>query len=215
MLTLLKIELLGSLRCWQDSWLPMAFFLLVTTLFPLAIGTQQPLLQHIAPGVIFIAFLLALLLTLDHLFQREAEQGFLDQWRCASLSLPAWVTMKLLAFWITIVLPLLLITPLLALALGSPLKLLSTLILSLLLSTPCIIGLCACVSALTVQLRHQGLLLALLILPLLIPLLIFAVGAVQHASAGLPINGIMALLGGASLLTCVFTPFIVSAILKL
>ncbi|MBV7483597.1 heme exporter protein CcmB [Bordetella sp. BOR01] len=190
---------------------PLVFFSLVIALFPLAVGPQSQLLQRMAPGVLWVAALLAVLLSLDGLFRSDLEDGSLEQWLLSAHPLPVLVLAKVLAHWLCSGLALVALAPLLALMLGLPAASLAVLMLSLLLGTPVLSLLGAVGAALTVGLRRGGLLLALLILPLYIPVLILGSGAVQAALQGLPAAGHLLWLGCLATMALTLAPFAIAA----
>lgn len=190
---------------------PLVFFSLVIALFPLAIGAHPQLLQSVAPGVLWVTALLAVLLSLDGLFRSDFEDGSLEQWVLSPHPLPVLVLAKVLAHWLCTGLALVVLAPLLALMLGLPAGCLPTLLVSLLLGTP-VLGLLGAVgAALTVGLRRGGLLLALLILPLYIPVLILGSGALQAALQGQPTIGHLLWLGCLAALALTLAPFAIAA----
>lgn len=194
---------------------PLVFFAIVIALFPLAIGPESRLLQTLAPGLIWVAALLAVLLSLDGLFRSDFEDGSLEQWVLSSHPLALLVLAKVLAHWLSSGLALVLLAPLLALMLGLPGSCLPVLLLSLLLGTPVLSLLGATGAALTVGLKRGGLLLALLILPLYIPVLILGSGALQATLQGLPATGQLLWLASMSALAVTLTPFAIGAGLRI
>ncbi len=194
---------------------PLVFFAIVIALFPLAVGPESQLLQTISPGLIWVAALLAVLLSLDGLFRSDFEDGSLEQWVVSPHPLALLVLAKVLAHWAFSGLALVLLAPLLGLMLGMPVSALPTLLLSLLLGTPVLSLLGAVGAALTVGLKRGGLLLALLILPLYIPVLILGSGALQAALQGLPALGYLLWLSSLTALAVTLTPFAIAAGLKI
>ena len=194
---------------------PLVFFAIVIALFPLAVGPETNLLQTLSPGLIWVAALLAVLLSLDGLFRSDFEDGSLEQCVLSPQPLPLLVLAKVLAHWLFSGLALVLLAPLLALMLGLPGRCLPVLLLSLLLGTPVLSLLGAVGAALTVGLKRGGLLLALLILPLYIPVLILGTGALQASLQGLPATGQLLWLASLAALTATLTPFAIAAGLKI
>ncbi|RMU88321.1 MULTISPECIES: heme exporter protein CcmB [Pseudomonas syringae group] len=194
---------------------PLVFFALVIALFPLAIGPQMQLLQTLSPGLVWVAALLAVLLSLDGLFRSDFEDGSLEQWVLSPHPLALLVLSKVLAHWVFSGLALVLLSPVLALMLGLPGDCLPVLMLSLLLGTLVLSLLGAVGAALTVGLKRGGLLLALLILPLYIPVLILGSGALQAAMQGMPTTGYLLWLGSLTVLAITLTPFAIAAGLKI
>ncbi|TLX59351.1 heme exporter protein CcmB [Stutzerimonas nosocomialis] len=194
---------------------PLVFFAIVIALFPLAVGPESQLLQSISPGLLWVAALLAVLLSLDGLFRSDFEDGSLEQWVVSPHPLALLVLAKVLAHWVFSGLALVLLAPLLGLMLGLPVQALPVLLLSLLLGTPTLSLLGAVGAALTVGLKRGGLLLALLILPLYIPVLILGSGALQAALQGLPTAGHLLWLASLTALAVTLTPFAIAAGLKI
>jgi len=194
---------------------PLVFFAIVIALFPLAVGPESQLLQSISPGLVWVAALLAVLLSLDGLFRSDFEDGSLEQWVVSPHPLPLLVLAKMLAHWVFSGLALVLLAPLLGMMLGLPLRTLPVLLLSLLLGTPILSLLGAVGAALTVGLKRGGLLLALLILPLYIPVLILGSGALQAALQGLPAAGHLLWLASLTALAVTLTPFAIAAGLRI
>ena len=194
---------------------PLVFFAIVIALFPLAVGPDTQLLQRLSPGLVWVAALLSVLLSLDGLFRSDFEDGSLEQWVLSSQPLALLVLAKVLAHWAFSGLALVLLSPLLALMLGLPTVCLPVLLLSLLLGTPVLSLLGAVGAALTVGLKRGGLLLALLILPLYIPVLILGSGALQAALGGMPATGYLLWLGSLTALAVTLTPFAIAAGLKI
>ena len=194
---------------------PLVFFAIVIALFPLAVGPESQLLQTISPGLIWVAALLAVLLSLDGLFRSDFEDGSLEQWVVSPHPLALLVLAKVLAHWMFSGLALVLLAPLLGLMLGMPVSALPVLLMSLLLGTPVLSLLGAVGAALTVGLKRGGLLLALLILPLYIPVLILGSGALQAALQGLPTLGYLLWLSSLTALAVTLTPFAIAAGLRI
>ncbi|MGV6818374.1 MAG: heme exporter protein CcmB [Thiotrichales bacterium] len=194
---------------------PLLFFVIVITLFPLGIGPELNILQRIAPGIIWVAALLATLLSLDSVFRSDYEDGSLEQMVLSPQPLTLIVMAKLFAHWLLTGLPLLIVAPLLGGMLAMPLDVIPTLIATLALGTPILTLVGAIGVALTVGLKRGSALLSLLVLPLYIPLLIFAASAVDTMTSGLPITGHLLLMGALLVFTLTFAPFAISAALKI
>ncbi|MEE2604069.1 MAG: heme exporter protein CcmB [Pseudomonadota bacterium] len=208
-------ELLVLWRSPAEIINPLFFFVMVISLFPLAISPKPELLATVAPGVLWVAALLAVMLSLDGLFRRDQESGVLDMLLTAPVITVVPVLAKLLAHWLLTGLPLVLISPLLGHMLQLPDGALWTVMLSLLLGTPALTIVGAIGAALTVGLNRGGILLAVLVLPLYIPVLIFGAGAVSAAAGGANVDGILAILGALLALTISLGPLAVSAGLKI
>jgi heme exporter protein B len=198
-----------------DALNPVLFALLVVSLFPFALGPQADILARIAPGVIWVAMLLAGLLSLDTLFRSDLEDGSLEQLMLAPHPLGLLVACKILVHWLSTALPLLLATPLLAALLYLPEAQLPVLLASLALGTPLLSLIGAVVVSLTVGMRRSGMLLALLALPLYVPVLIFGAGSVMAAAQGSPYSGALLLLGAGLVLALVLAPLAAAAALRI
>ncbi len=194
---------------------PIFFFVLIVTMFPLAIGAQPHLLQSMAPGVIWVSALLATLLSLDGLFRSDFDDGSIEQMLLSPQPLSVLVLGKIIAHWLVTGLPLILIAPLLALFLGLPEQARGTLWLTLILATPLLSLIGAIGVALTVGLRRGGMILSLLVLPLYVPVLIFASSAVDRAAGGLPVSAQLNILLAMLLAGLVLIPLPTSLALKM
>ena len=208
-------ELRVVLRKGAEIANPLWFFLIVITLFPLGIGPEPQLLARIAPGVIWVAALLASLLAMDRLFRDDFQDGSLEQLMLLPIPLPMVVLAKVTAHWVVTGLPLLILSPLAALLLGLDFYAWKVMALTLLLGTPTLSFLGAPGVGLTVGLRRSGVLLSLLVLPLTIPLLIFATAAMDAASMHLPVDGYMAILGALLASSATLSPFATAAALRI
>ncbi|MGJ0516783.1 MAG: heme exporter protein CcmB [Methylomicrobium sp.] len=214
-LAIIRRDLLLAFRRRAEMINPLLFFILVITLFPLGIGAQPNLLQAIAPGVIWVAALLAAMLSLDSLFRSDFDDGSLEQMLLSPHPASLLVLAKVIAHWLVTGLPLLLVAPLLAVFLGLPNHALGVLLLTLLLGTPVLSLIGAIGVALTVGLRRGGMILSLLVLPLYVPVLIFAGNAVQMAAGGLPVDAQISILIAMLLLALVLAPWPTAAALKM
>lgn len=194
---------------------PLWFFLIIVTLFPLAIGPEPQLLRQIAPGIVWVAALLASLLAMDRLFRDDWQDGSLQQMMLMPVPLSMVVLAKVAAHWVVSGLPLLIISPLIAMLFGLSVDEWQVLALTLLLGTPTLSFIGAIGEGLTVGLRRGGVLLSLLVLPLTIPLLIFATGAVNAAQMQLPIDGYLAVLGAFLAASATLSPFATAAALRI
>ncbi len=194
---------------------PLLFFVLVITLFPLGLGAQTKLLQAMAPGIIWIAALLAAMLSLDSLFRSDFDDGSLEQFILSPHPLSVLILAKIVAHWLVTGLPLLLIAPLLAIFLGMPEQSVPVLLWTLLLGTPVLSLIGSIGVALTVGLRRGGMILALLVLPLYIPVLIFAGNAVEMAGSGLPVGAQLNILAAILFAALVLAPLPAAAALKM
>ncbi|HEX4869313.1 MAG TPA: heme exporter protein CcmB [Moraxellaceae bacterium] len=214
-LALLARDLRLALRQSGDWLMPLGFFLLVVTLFPLAITPEPKKLAVMAPGVIWVGALLAMLLSLDGLFRQDLEDGSLEQLLVAPAPLPALVLAKVVAHWLQTGFCLVLLAPVAAVMLFLDMQVLPVLVATLLLGTPVLSLTGAIAAALTVALRRGGVLVPLITLPLLVPVIVFATGAVQAAAAGMPVAGYLALLAAFLVLALTLVPFAVAAALRI
>lgn len=197
------------------SWLtPLLFFVIVVCLFPLALGANNTLLNKIAPGIIWVAALLAILISIGNLFKKDVEEGYLDQLILSRHPLSLIVLCKILSFWVTHCLPLILISPLLGFILNLNSSEEVALVSTLLLGTPVLCLLGAIGAALLIGSKGEGLLLPVLIMPLYVPVLIFGTGTMAAASLNFPINGYIAMMGALMLFTLAFAPWLISLALR-
>ena len=208
-------DLLLALRRLSDVGTALLFFVVVASLFPLGVGAEPDLLRAIGPGVIWVAALLSSLLSLGRLFSADHADGTLEQMLLGAAPLAVIAAAKGLAHWLVAGLPLAFIAPLLALQYDLPPALYAVLALSLLLGTPVLSLLGAIGAALTLGLRGGGVLLALLVLPLYVPVLILGAGSVDMAAAGLAPDGQLLILGALAVLAAVFAPWAIAAALRI
>lgn len=211
----LKRDLLLAFRHRGELANPLLFFLMIVTLFPLGVSPEPDVLRKIAPGVIWIAALLAALFSLENLFRTDFEDGALEQMLLSAQPLPLLVLAKVLAHWLVSGVPMLLLAPLLGLLLTLPPAAIAALELTLLIGTPLLSLIGAIGVALTVGLRRGGVLLTLLVMPLYIPVLIFATNAVTAAAAGLPIAGQLYFLAALLVLALTLAPLAIAAALRI
>jgi len=198
-----------------DALQPALFALLVVVLFALALGGEAQALAKVAAAVLWLAVLLAGLLALDTLFRGDAEDGSLEQWMLAPVPLYWLVLVRTFMHWATTALPLLVATPFLAELLHLPHEQLPVLLASLALGTPLLSLLGAVVAALTVGMRRSGILVALLALPLYVPILVFGAGSVAAAAQGLDPTGALLLLGAGLVLALVLAPLAAAAAIRI
>lgn len=198
-----------------DALQPILFALMVIAMFPLALGAEPAKLAPIAPGVLWVAVLLAGLLTLDSLFRSDMEDGSLEQLLLGRAPLAWLIAVRVGVHWAVTALPLLLLTPAFAQLLALPAVLLEPLILALALGTPLLSLIGAVVAALTVGIRRSGILLAVLALPLYVPVLVFGAGAVMAAAQGLPWLGAIYLLAAGLVLALVLAPLAAATALRI
>lgn len=193
----------------------IGFFLIVVSLFPFGIGPDLNLLARVAPGILWIALLLSILLSLDRLFQADFEDGSLEQLVGSNTPLELLVVAKVIAHWLTTCVPLLIATPILGFFLNLDEQAFGTLILTMLIGTPALNFVGAAGAALTVGIRRGGLLLSLIVLPLYVPILIFGVSAIQATTSG-PSGGVqtMIVLAALTMGSAAIAPFAAAAALR-
>ena len=206
-LAVLSREIRLSLRGGGEVLTLVLFFVIVGAVVPFAVGPDKVLLARIAPGIVWIAAFLAMLLGLEKLFGPDRADGTLALYRLADLPLPAVVGAKVIAHWLTAALPLILASPALALLLAMDAESFWRTVLSLLLGTPALAGFGAIGAALTVATRRGGLLAPILIAPLSVPVLIFGVGAISASGGPDQAQAAALLLAALSLMVVVLSPF--------
>lgn len=198
------------------SWItPLIFFIIVVSLFPLAVGSDNQILVTIAPGIIWVTALLAILISIGNLFKQDADEGHLDLLLASSYPLTLLVLCKVMSHWITHCLPLILVSPILGFLLNLQSSEEYALIVTLLIGTPILCLLGAMGAALTVGIRNHGLLLPILIMPLYIPVLIFGTGTVMAAGMHQPIEAYFAIMGALLLFSLAFSPWLTAVALRI
>lgn len=212
---LLRRDLLLAFRNRSELANPLLFFVLVITLFPLAVGAEPNLLARIAPGIIWVAALLASMLSLDNIFRSDFEDGTLEQMLLSAHPVPILVLAKVTAHWLVTGLPLLMVAPLLAMMLGLDESAYGILMLTILLGTPVLSLIGSIGVALTIGLRKGGIILSLLVLPLYVPVLIFASSAIDVASSGISANAQISMLLAFLFLSLSLSPIATAAALKM
>jgi len=208
-------DLLLALRRRADALNTLAFFIIVVSLFPLGVGAEPALLRAIAPGVVWVAALLASMLALQRLFAGDHADGTLEQIVLAPQPLGLIVGAKVAAHWLVSGLPLVIVAPLLGLQFGLPAESLGVLMLSLAIGTPTLGLIGAIGAALTLGLRGGGVLVSLLVLPLYIPVLIFGAGAVEAGASGVGAGAHLSLLGAFLVAALFFAPWATSIALRI
>ena len=212
---LLRRDLTLAVRNRGEFANPILFFILVITLFPLAIGAVPELLSRIAPGIIWVAALLAAMLSLDSIFRSDFDDGSLEQLLLSAHPMPVLVLAKVAAHWLVTGVPLLLVSPLLAEMLGMPTQAQGTMMVTILIGTP-ILSLVGSIGvALTVGLPKGGIILSLLVLPLYVPILIFAAGAIEAAAGGLDVSAQIYMLLAFLFLSISLSPIATAAALRM
>ncbi len=191
------------------------FFFIMLFIFPLTLKPDVVLLRSLAPGLVWVGILLALLLSAERLFQQDLEQGIVEQWLVSGQSLTAIVFAKGVAHWLLTLIPLILLIPIIALLFSLSAWEAWILCLSLLCGTPALLFLCALTASFGLGINQKGALMALILLPLTLPLLIFGSGTLTIAMQGLPINGYLALLLAMSVLAVGFLPYAIAAVIQI
>ena len=211
---IIKRELTISFRHKDDILNPLLFFIIIITLFPLGIGPEASTLTKIAPGIIWVAALLATLLSLDRLFKSDFNDGTLEQLILSPHPTYIIVLGKVVAHWLITGLPLIFIAPVLAVSLQLESSAYFALMMTLLLGTPVLSFIGAIGAALTVRLKNGGVILSLLVLPLFIPVLIFATSTINTAAMNLPYQGQLAIIAALFVGAFTLAPFAISSALK-
>ncbi|HEV2098613.1 MAG TPA: heme exporter protein CcmB [Stellaceae bacterium] len=214
-LSVFRRDLRLALRQGGDTALVLGFFVLVVILFPFGVGPEPEVLERIAGGILWVAALLAALLSLDRLYQADYEDGGLDLIVLSPIPLELAVLAKCAAHWVASGLPLALLSPLLALVVHLDPAALPTLVLSLLAGTPALSLIGSVAAALTLGARRQGVLLSLLVLPLYVPPLVFGAGAVEASAAGTGPRADLYILGAVTLAALALCPWASAAALRL
>jgi heme exporter protein B len=212
---IIRRDLLLAMRRKSEVLTALFFFIIVVSLFPLGIGPEPALLRKIAPGVLWVAALLATMLGLTRLFAPDHADGTLEQMVLAPSPLGLLITGKIAAHWITTGLPLVLLAPVLGIQFDLAPDALGILVVALLLGTPLLSLIGAIGAALTLGVRGGGVLLSLLVLPLYVPALIFGAGAVEAHISGLGAGGHLSLLAALLALAVFFAPWATTAALKI
>lgn len=214
-LAIIRRDLLLAMRRKSEVLTALFFFIIVVSLFPLGIGPETALLRKIAPGILWVAALLATMLGLSRLFAPDHADGTLEQMVLSPTPLGLLITGKIAAHWITTGLPLVLLAPVLGIQFDLDAGALWILVVALLLGTPLLSLIGAIGAALTLGVRGGGVLLSLLVLPLYVPTLIFGAGAVESHIAGLGAGGHLSLLAALLALAVFFAPWATTAALRI
>lgn len=215
LIAIIRRDLLLAMRRKSEVLTALFFFIIVVSLFPLGIGPETALLRKIAPGILWVAALLATMLGLARLFAPDHADGTLEQMVLAPAPLGLLVTGKIIAHWITTGLPLVLLAPVLGIQFDLDTGALGILVVALLLGTPLLSLIGAIGAALTLGVRGGGVLLSLLVLPLYVPALIFGAGAVEAHISGLGAGGHLSLLAALLALAVFFAPWATTAALRI
>ena len=215
LLNIIQRELTIAFRRPAEILNPLWFFLIVITLFPFLVGPNPELLGKIASGIAWVAALLSALLSFERLFRDDYLDGSLEQLMLLPVGLPQVALAKVIAHWLLTGLPLILLSPIAAILLSLEAHVWWALVLTLLLGTPILSCLGAIGVALTVGLRKGGTLLSLLILPLFLPVLIFAAAVLEAATINMNYSGQLAIIGAILAITLTFSPFAIAGALRI
>lgn len=215
MWAVLQRDLRASFRQRQDLLNPLLFFVMVVSLFPLGVSPEVSFLQQAGTGILWVAALLATLLSLDHLYRHDFDDGTLEQLVLQPQPLYLLVLAKTVAHWLVTGLPLVLLAPLLGVMVHLEGNSIAILCLTLLVGTPVLSFIGSIGAALTLGIRSGGVLLSLLIIPLYIPVLIFGTGTVSAAADGAPVGAYLALMGAFLVLALTLAPFASAAALRI
>ena len=211
---IIKRDLLLAVRRQADVLTTLFFFIIVVSLFPLSVGPEMNILRTMAPGVVWVAALLASMLSLGRMFSNDYLDGTLEQMLLSPQSLSLLVLGKASAHWLVTGVPLVLMAPVLGIQYDLPLEALLVLTAALLLGTPVLSLIGAIGAALTLGLRGGGVLVSLLVLPLYIPVLIFGAGAVEANMSGMEFDAHLSLIGAFLLVSGVFAPWAAASALR-
>ncbi len=211
----IRRDLVLAMRRRADVLTTLIFFVIVVSLFPLGVGPEMDMLRKMAPGVVWVAALLASMLSLGRMFSADYLDGTLEQMMLVPQSLSVLVLAKILAHWMVSGLPLVIMAPVLGMQFDMSAQALWVLIAALLLGTPILSMIGAVGAALTLGLRGGGALVSLLVLPLCIPVLIFGAGAVEAVVSGTSAGSHLSLLGALLLMALVFTPWVTALALRI
>ncbi|MBS0300079.1 MAG: heme exporter protein CcmB [Proteobacteria bacterium] len=211
---IIKRDLLLAARRQSDVLTTLFFFIIVVSLFPLSVGPEMNMLRTMAPGVVWVAALLASMLSLGRMFSNDYLDGTLEQMLLSPQSLSLLVLGKAFAHWLVTGVPLVLMAPVLGIQYDLPAEALLVLTAALLLGTPVLSLIGAIGAALTLGLRGGGVLVSLLVLPLYIPVLIFGAGAVEANMSGVGFNAHLSLIGAFLLVSVVFAPWAAASALR-
>lgn len=214
LLSIFQRDIAVAYRQKAELMQPLFFFIVVVSLFPLAVGPNPDMLQRIGPGVIWVAAILSLLMGMDRVFKDDYVDGTLEQYVIAKAPLYAVLSVKVIAHWAMQIVPLLLVSPLLAMFVNMSLDMYWALLLTLVLGTPLVSFVGAIGVALTLNLQRSGVLLALILLPIFVPLLIFATSAIDSASMQLPYAPQLAIIAAMLLFSMALSPVAISYSIK-
>ncbi|KTC67960.1 heme exporter protein CcmB [Legionella birminghamensis] len=191
------------------------FFFMIVIFFPLTIPPVKEVLHQVAPGLIWTAMLLSLLLASERIFQQDYEDGLIEQWLISGFSLNLIISAKMLVHWLFSIIPMLIFCPLLAFLFSFSYQEMCLLAVSLILGTPAILALCVLAAAFSTRLQQKGIFMALVLLPLVVPVMIFGSGASLAVLEGTSAPAYLAILAAISLLAISFLPFAISVVIRI
>ncbi|WP_131783277.1 heme exporter protein CcmB [Legionella gresilensis] len=209
-----KRDLLLNMRQPRFLMNAILFFIMIVVFFPLTFPPNIDILKQVIPGIIWVAVLLAMLLASDRLFMQDYEEGVIEQWLTSGYSLTIIVSAKLAVHWLLTLLPLLIFCPFLALFFRFSGLELMILVSSLIVGTPAILALCSLAAAFSIKLQQKGIMMALILLPLTLPIMIFGSSSLEMFEFS-QITGTLAILLAISLLCSCFLPFAIAAIIRI
>lgn len=212
---IISSELRMSWRSKQELFNGLMFFVMVIVLFPLGVDPGIEYLSVSAGGLIWVAFMLSLMLSVGQMFKQDFDDGTIEQWVLSDHPLFLLVLAKVFALWLVTSLPLVIISPLLAVMLHMPVEQIPIMLLTLLVGTPCLALIVSIGAALTAGVRGGGVLLMLIVLPLATPVLIFATGILRASAEGLQLSGLFSILVALLVLSVITCPFATAASLKI
>jgi heme exporter protein B len=219
MKALLKRQLHRELLlcCRQSRYVLMAtlFFVMLIVFFPLTLRPEQALLRSVLPGIVWMALLLSLLISSESMFQQDYEQGVLEQWLVSGLPLSVMVTSKVLVHWMCNLIPMIVLSPFIAFLFSLSFQETAYFALSLCVGTPALMCLCALSTAFSLGTQQKGAMMALILLPLTLPILIFGSSVLSFAMIGAPVSGFLAILLALSLLALSVIPFGIAQIIRI
>ncbi|KTD51772.1 heme exporter protein CcmB [Legionella quinlivanii] len=211
----LKRELLIYSRQPRGLLNTSLFFFMIVIFFPLTIPPVKEIVRQVAPGLIWTAMLLSLLLASERIFQQDYEDGIIEQWLISGFSLNLIIVAKLCVHWLFSIIPMLIFCPLLAFLFNFSFQEAALLAASLILGTPAILALCVLAAAFSTRLQQKGIFMALILLPLVIPVMIFGSGACLAALEGSSASAYLAILAALSLVAVSFLPFAISTVIRI
>lgn len=208
-------EFMLAVRSLSQVTNPLYFFTITIILFPLSMSPDSDVMQVVAPGIVWMAALFSIILSIDRIFVQDIEDGIIEQWLLSQHNFSFLIVIKILSHWLLNVVPLILLSPLFALLFNLSAQQTSILALSLLLGTPTILLIAALAAAFTATTDNKGMLMALIVFPVIIPVIIFGAGCLIYASQLQVVLGLLALLAAILLLALIGLPFAIASALRI